>query len=405
MASLCNDPNGRRRILFKGLDGKRKTLRLGKVPKKNAESFQRKLESLISARIVGHSPDDEVSHWLAGLSDDMHTKLVKFNLTRPRVADETPVHPTVATFTRKYIDGKADIKPRTRYLLEETRRELLAYLAETEDDEMTLEDFTAGHAEDFRQWLLRRGLGENTVRRRCGRAKQFFRNARQFKLISDNPFDGMKITVGANESRRREITPEMAERVLDACPCPEWRLLFSLARYGGLRTPSEPLLLKWEHVNWEHNSILVHSPKTERHEGRGTRLIPIFAELRPHLNAVWDQLGPDGSEYVITRYRHQEVNVGTQLKRIIKRAGLEPWPRLWQNLRSTRETELAKIYPIQDVVAWMGNTKLVAMKHYLQQTQESFDRAVQSGAHSGADIARNAPHLVESTEQATSQNA
>ena len=30
----------------------------------------------------------------------------------------------------------------------------------------------------------------------------------------------------------------------------------------------------------------------------------------------------------------------------IKRAGLTPWPKLFQNLRSTRETELAETFPL-----------------------------------------------------------
>lgn len=48
-------------------------------------------------------------------------------------------------------------------------------------------------------------------------------------------------------------------------------------------------------------------------------------------------------------------NLRTQLLRIIRRAGWNPWPKLFQNLRSTRQTELADEYPIQVVTAWIGN--------------------------------------------------
>lgn len=47
-----------------------------------------------------------------------------------------------------------------------------------------------------------------------------------------------------------------------------------------------------------------------------------------------------------------------------------------QNLRSTRETELAETFPIHVVTRWIGNTVPVAAKHYLQLTDEHFDRAV-----------------------------
>ncbi|MFO7908055.1 MAG: hypothetical protein R6U98_35770, partial [Pirellulaceae bacterium] len=60
------------------------------------------------------------------------------------------------------------------------------------------------------------------------------------------------------------------------------------------------------------------------------------------------------------------------------RAGLEPWPNLFQNLRSTRETELAEQFPIHVVCAWIGNTKAVAAKHYLQITEEHFRKATQN---------------------------
>jgi hypothetical protein len=45
---------------------------------------------------------------------------------------------------------------------------------------------------------------------------------------------------------------------------------------------------------------------------------------------------------------------------IIKRAGLKPWPKLWHNLRITRQTELAATFPIHVVCEWLGNSTLIA---------------------------------------------
>lgn len=58
----------------------------------------------------------------------------------------------------------------------------------------------------------------------------------------------------------------------------------------------------------------------------------------------------------------------TQFERIIRRAELEPWKKLFQNLRSTRESELAESYPLHVVTALLGNSEPVARKHYLQST-------------------------------------
>ena len=42
------------------------------------------------------------------------------------------------------------------------------------------------------------------------------------------------------------------------------------------------------------------------------------------------------------------------------------WPKLFQNLHSTRETELADNFPVHVVCQWIGNSQPIAAKHYLQ---------------------------------------
>ena len=58
-----------------------------------------------------------------------------------------------------------------------------------------------------------------------------------------------------------------------------------------------------------------------------------------------------------------------------KRAGFDSWPRLFQNLRASRETELANEFPLHVVTVWLGNTERVASKHYLQVTDDHFAQA------------------------------
>lgn len=72
----------------------------------------------------------------------------------------------------------------------------------------------------------------------------------------------------------------------------------------------------------------------------------------------------------------RNCNLRTQFNRILKRAGLKPWPRLFHALRASRETELAKEFPIHVVTAWLGNTPRIAMKHYLMTTEDDFSKAV-----------------------------
>lgn len=221
-------------------------------------------------------------------------------------------------------------------------------------------------------------LADNTVRRICGRARQYFRAAIRRELVQRNPFDGIKCAVGANPDRLYFVTRQDAEKVLAACPDAEWRLIFALSRYAGMRCPSEHLALRWGDVDWANNRMTVRSPKTEHYEGKASRLVPIFPELLPHLRDAFEEAEP-GTEYVITRCRDGAVNLRTQLERIVRRAGLQPWPKLFHNLRATRETELAETFPLHVVCAWIGNSSAIAAKHYLQVTNEHFDRAIASG--------------------------
>ena len=248
---------------------------------------------------------------------------------------------------------------------------------------MPLRDFSEGDADTYRQSLLNQGLAANTVRRRCGRCKQFFKAAVRRKLIDSNPFAEIQCNVTANHSRFVFISREDARKVIEACPASQWRTLFALARYGGLRCPSETLNLRWQDIDWHNQRMTVRSPKTEHHAGRESRQVPVFPELLPYLEEAFEQ-AEKGTEFVITRYRSQDANLRTQLQKIIRRAGLEVWQKPWQNLRSSRETELVESFPVHVAAAWWGNTEAVANKHYLQVTDEHFQRAVKSGAESGA---------------------
>jgi len=57
-------------------------------------------------------------------------------------------------------------------------------------------------------------------------------------------------------------------------------------------------------------------------------------------------------------------------------AGVKPWPKLFQNLRASRATELAADYPAHVAADWLGHSTLVAQKHYWQTTDTDFDKAV-----------------------------
>jgi hypothetical protein len=232
------------------------------------------------------------------------------------------------------------------------------------------------------------GLADNTARRTCGRAKQFIEAARKKKIITESPFAGIgDCQVRANKSRDRFVTRGEAQMVLDACHSTQWRLVFALSRYGGLRCPSEHALLRWADIDWANNRFTVHSPKTEHHDGHASRIVPIFPELRSYLEAARAE-SPKDAEFVFAlkgmvrnRLTGKSANVGTTMAKFVKRAGLTPWSKLFQNLRSSRQTELeAQGFPSHVVCTWLGNSPKVAREHYLRVTEADFQKATAAPA-------------------------
>jgi integrase len=381
MASISTDAAKSKRVFFSDSNGERRILYLGKVSQKSALVVKCHVENLVAAKLSGHAIDPATAAWLASLDEVMTRKLARACLIDNRQAKREC---TLEDHLDDYFTRRIDVKQSTRTHWGHTKRLLIRYFGGT----TLLSSITAGDARDWECWLKtgesresRYGdvdadqrLATNTARKRVSNAKQFFEDAVRHEIIARNPFLGLKGTVGNNPARDFFVTRAMADKVLAASPDSQWRLLFALCRYGGLRCPSEIVALMWSDVDWDAGTIWVRSEKTKHHEGREGRLIPIFPELRPYLEACRRE-AEEGTTFVITRYRDGNANLRTQLQRIIKRAGLAAWPKLFQNLRASRATELASEFPAHVEAAWLGHSTTIARKHYLQVTTADFENA------------------------------
>jgi hypothetical protein len=211
-------------------------------------------------------------------------------------------------------------------------------------------------------------------------------------MISANPLAAVSAGSMRNSKRLFYVDRPTVEKLLAATVDVELRALIALARFGALRVPSEASALKWGDIDFAAGRLVVTSPKTEKTDGAGSRVLPLFPELRRALQDAFDA-APAGSEHVILRYRGEAKNNRTLLLRLIRKAKLVAWPRLWQNLRASRATELAAEYPRHVAAAWCGHSEAVAQDHYWQAREEDFARAVaetpeskkaaQIAAHSG----------------------
>src|SRR5262249_34912151 len=99
MASISRDPNGNRSRQFVAGDGKRRTVRLGKVTQKDAEKVKLKVEVLNAARVANLPLDNDTAAWVAGLGDALAARLAAVGLIPDRKAG---VAPTLASFVADF---------------------------------------------------------------------------------------------------------------------------------------------------------------------------------------------------------------------------------------------------------------------------------------------------------------
>ncbi len=73
-------------------------------------------------------------------------------------------------------------------------------------------------------------------------------------------------------------------------------------------------------------------------------------------------------------------NLRTEMTRLLRRAGVSGWPRLFhasklQAGRASRQTELRREFPLHVVCSWLGNSPRIAQQSYLLVTEDDFAKA------------------------------
>ena len=391
MASITKRPNGHKWIQFTDKSKKRKTIRLGKCSLRDAQRISTHVDRLNFCQINNTTPDNDTAIWLCKVGDQLHGKLTAVGLTVARETTE------LGPFIDNYIEGRSDISSSTIGKYRNVEKRLLKHFGANR----SIATITVGDALDYRNWVGTQVKSENTIRKDIQICKTIFNYAKNKELIRSNPFDGQPSNTLPKTDRLFFVTREQANAVLDECPDNEWKLLFALARFGGMRTPSEPSCLKWSDIDWDKNTIIVTAPKTERY-GDGRRVMPLFPELLPYLQQARKD-AEKGAEYVLPKLRREGYNPATHMVRIVEKACKTSWPKIFQNCRSTRQTELSQQFPSHVVASWLGNSTRIAEQFYLQVTEDHFQQALKVDDKGEAKPEADLMNLEDSKQNAKQQ--
>ncbi|MFB3431811.1 MAG: tyrosine-type recombinase/integrase [Phycisphaerales bacterium] len=277
---------------------------------------------------------------------------------------------TLGDLTREFVE-RSTVKHGTLQVYHQAIRSLHEYFGE----QHPLDSITPREASAWASDLAKSTLADATQSKRIHTVKAIFNRAVEWELFDRSPFQKIKSGSQANPDRLRYVDASIIQDVLNFCPDDEWRGVICLARFAGLRCPSEISRLTWHHVDLDRRRMLVLSSKTEHHAGKGRRTVPIIPTLYPVLARLFDERRSDANFVVPRLAGKSNANLRTQFLKFIDRSGHQKWPRIFQNLRASAETDWLEVSPPFAVAAWMGHSPQVAVKHYLGVRDRDIDEA------------------------------
>lgn len=337
-------------------NGKKEKIYLGRrYKKREAEAACSAVEAYLDSEVTGEPLPRAAQIYFDSIPSDLASRMAVLGI---RTAKSSM---TVKEAWNLYAEKcRTRIKPSSANVFHHCYERLTKVVDENEP----ISSIDEKKSEELHD-LLRRHYSPATITSTIGVLKMFSGFLLKRGIIEEPLFTTIKGGAKKNPSRAYYVSPEMTRGIMKELPSDEWRLLFALWRLAGMRR-SEPFYLTIDSFDFEKRIIKVVSPKTE-HCNKGTRTTPILPEL---MTEIKDKLHLLGFKNI------KQNSIPYFLSRSIIKAGYEIYPRIIQNLRSSFETDLVLAgFPQHVVASWLGHTLGVQEAHYLQVTNESFERA------------------------------
>lgn len=367
---------------------------------RKANGIKYHVEELLDARKAGSRPAPSTEQWAIKLTGRTREVLSEAGLCSPEDKRRySPKGRQLLAFVENYIADRTDWKSSTKKNSHQAKSWLVKFFG----PDRRLDSITKADFAKWQRFMIESGLSTPTANKHAKRFKLFLREAFDDRLIDSNPSVGVRIGDEVNRDKLFFVLPSMSEEILRKLPDTKWKLIFALLRYCGLRR-HEVFRLRWTDVDFSKGRLSVRSDKT------GLRQCPIFPEVRPYLEQMLQMAerhayntNPDRpmeKDSPVIPWARNEESLTILLRREVANILGEKrtWPKICQQLRSTRRTELEEDFPTHVVNEWLGHSGRVAEKHYLQVTEDHWSRAstqegglVSIGADAGADNPMESP--------------
>jgi site-specific recombinase XerD len=329
--------NGKQRILYLGQD----------FDAGSANRIARMVADILVYRKRGESLPTEILSQIEGLHPKVREKLEKRGLV------DGGIGWSLADLLKAFYETKSHLKPSTQSRYRDLGNNLLSFFGK----DKRISSIKKSDCERFVTQLLS-DYASSTVSVGLRRFRTIFKFAVESGLISKNPFDKIKGGADVNEDRHIYVVGETVHKVMSSCRDDHDRLLLALARFAGLRIPSEVRHMRYS--DFSDNEIRIH-----KNTKTGARVVPLFGEVRKVLDRIIAAQGKDFNSLGLVFPK-----LGCFRERIIKaidQSGMKRWAKLFVNLRSSCITDLdERGYSEKTMDAIFGNSAVVRKRHYVK---------------------------------------
>ena len=357
MATLQKRTRGGWEIQYRDENHRKQTITLSGRKYKERIVLQLKDVEVLVNKKVNNDPrqDPTAKSWVENAPPEIQRKLTRLGLYN------LPLKRTVKELWDTFFQEHSDMYEPTRRIYIHAQERFFRFFKPNE----VIGTLTQDSMREWKKFLLEdAGYAEATVASTITCAKAVFNWAKSKKWIFGSPLDGVGRGLYRNKNNDRFITWEEYHKLLDACPCQEWRVVITLARIGGLH-PCEIKALRWTDIGGiKKDRFRVFNAK-KRGQDDYERDVPLFPEVAEEL----DKLRPGEGEFVINRISNDLVG---RFHQIAKRAGIERIPRPFDNMRASRATEICNKYGAKKESVWLGHSTKTAMQFYLMVTDEDY---------------------------------
>ena len=187
MANIVARPNGVKAVQFLDTRGRRRTVTLGVMDDETAADIAFQVSRLCTAANNGSKIPTITKVWLADLPAKFLNKFAATGIVPgvvPEVDDEPQESVSLGAFFDQWQKSRSDVKETSLLVYGRCRNWLVQFFGE----DRILNEITKGCAIDWRRFMLRKGLAENTVRKMASVAKQVFGYGVDKEILSELDF-------------------------------------------------------------------------------------------------------------------------------------------------------------------------------------------------------------------------